>query len=112
MAACPHAADEHLGVERVSLHPDAVAQDGATSERRVGVGGDHSHGPVVLAQRGDERIDEGRLAGSGSPGEADDVGPRPVCKLVLEGADRRVAFFDEADRAGQGPDVAGAEPLG
>jgi len=41
-AAGGHAADEDVGVERVGLHPDAVAQDGAARERARRVDGDHA----------------------------------------------------------------------
>ena len=47
-----HRADEHAGVERVVLHPDPVAEDGAAGERRRRVDGQHAelrharrHGP-------------------------------------------------------------------
>src|SRR5260370_13981475 len=107
-----HAADEDLGVERVTLHANAIAEDRPATERRIGVRGDHRHRAIELPQKRDEHVDQGRLTRAGRAGETDYIRLGPVLQRLLEGPHRWIAFFDEADGTGEGADVAGAEALG
>src|SRR5260370_42320964 len=112
MAGRRQAADEDLGVERVTLHANAIAEDRAAAERRVGVRGYHRHRAIELPQKRDERIDQGRLAGAGRARETEYIGLGSVLHRLLEGPHRRIAFFDEADRAGEAADVPRPEAFG
>ncbi len=69
-----HAADEDAGIERVGLHPDAVAEHGAAGERARGIDGDHAHRGPLRAQQGDETVDHGGFPGTGRAGDPHDIG--------------------------------------
>ena len=86
MTARRHRADENVGVGRVRLHPDPVAQERAAGDRARWVDGDDRHRPADLAGFGDERRDEGGLAGPGWAGDPDQMG-RPGKRI--EAAHRR-----------------------
>ena len=74
MPARRHRADEHAIVRRIGLHPDTVAEEGAAGDRRGRVHRHHRHGPAGLAQLGDQRRDERRLAGARRAGDSHQVG--------------------------------------
>jgi hypothetical protein len=96
----------------VALHPDAVAQDRSTRERRVGIGGKDGDGIFLLAEKCNEGVDKRRLPGARRTSEAHH--PRVlVClgKRVLELAHRRIATLDQADRPGQSAYVAGTKTV-
>src|ERR1700730_17883608 len=112
MAARAHATDEHSRIQSVALHADAVAENRATGEWRVGVRRDHGHGTIELSQSRDERVDQSRLAGSRGAREPDDIGWGSVRQGRLESPHRRIAFFDQADSEGKAPNVPGAKSLG
>ena len=112
VSAGAHAADEDLRVQGVALHADAVTQDRPARERRVGVGGDHRHRSILLAQVRDQRIDQRRLAGSGRAGEPHDVGlAHAITELLLKRPHSRIAALDHGDRAGEGANVPGPKPV-
>ena len=69
-----HAADEDAGVERVRLHADAIAEDGAAGERAGGIDGHDADGGAVRAQVRDQTVHHGGLARSRRSGDADHVG--------------------------------------
>jgi hypothetical protein len=96
----------------VALHADAITEDRTARERRVGVGGNYRHRTIELPQKRDERVDQGRLPGSRSSREADDVGLRAILQVGFDRPDGGIALLDEADRAGEGADVPRAEPRG
>ena len=85
MAAGGHRSDEHPGVRRVVTHPDPIAEQRATGERRAGVDREHADAPVVGPQGGDQRgrrrrLPHARASRSGPPhGRARCAGrgPRP-----------------------------------
>src|ERR1700680_3352659 len=113
MAARTHASDEHFGIERMALHADSVPEDGAAGKGRVGIGRDHTHRPAPLPQQGDNGVDQSRLSGARRARETGYMpGASEVAERLLELANGRVAALDEAYGSGQGPDVAGAKPLG
>jgi hypothetical protein len=73
VAARGEAADEDVRIERVALHADAIAEDGAARERRGRI---DAHDTDALAGGTivrDQRVDDGGLAGAGVAGDADDV---------------------------------------
>jgi hypothetical protein len=94
----------------VTLHADAVAEDGAARERGVRVGGQHGDGPVLLAQQGDDRVDQRRLARPRSARETGDAGiSAGVAQRFLNRPNRGITSLDQGDRLGQGANVAGSE---
>jgi len=72
-AARRQAPDEDPLVEEVTLHADAVAQDGAAAERARRVDGDDSDAAVGATQMRRQPVDQGRLAGPGRAGDPDHV---------------------------------------
>ena len=107
VAARRHRADEHAVVARVRLHPDPVAEQRAAGDRRRRVDRHHRDRAPGLAQRGDQRRDERRLAGARRPGDADEVraaGQRVQAAQRVLG-DRRVVL-DGRQQAREGAAVA------
>src|SRR5690606_18397860 len=107
------AADEHLVVGGVLLHPDAIPQDRAAAE---GAGGVHRQHPDLLAghaEVGNQAIGEGGLAGPRRPGDPDHVGPAGLRKEGLQlGDGARPAIIDVTHEPRGGPDVTTEHPLG
>ena len=106
-AARGHAADEHLGIQGVGLHADAVAQDGAPRERARWIHREHADGGAFRAEMAREAVDEGGLARSRRPGDPEDMG---AAQPRLDGAHDlgyfRSAVLDPRDEAGEGEAVA------
>jgi hypothetical protein len=73
MSASRHAADVHAGVDPLSLHTDAIAQDGASGEGAAGVDrndGQHvSTLPVCLGKP----VHQCALSGAGTAGDTQDL---------------------------------------
>ena len=108
-----HAPDEDPGVERVTHHPDAIAEDRATGEGARGIDGDHpdlvSSGPPAL----DDLIAERALAAPRGAGDPDHSGlPASLPDLTEEVRDARIAILDHPDRASQRPGLAGHQTFG
>ncbi len=134
-----HAADEHVLVRGMGLHPQAVAEDRAAAERAGGIDGDHAD-RVERSGRRDRReffaltlralltrralrrrrsdgrhqsIDQRALPRSGRAGDADEIGAAGAAEdLGDEVGARRVFVLDERDRAGDGARLAGEDTLG
>ena len=105
-----HRPDVDAGVQSVSLHPDPVAQQGATGERRAGVDGQHTDPPPLLPQRPDQGRRGRRLAHSGSPGQPDDVRSARIGREVAgHGRELRRPVLDQADHPADRPRAAGAD---
>ena len=79
VAARGHRADVDLGVERVVLHPDPVAEQRAAGERRRRVDGEHADPLAARAEGADEGVRRRRLAHARAAGEADDVRACRLC---------------------------------
>ena len=72
MTSRRHRTDEDALIRRVILHADAVAQECPLGEGRRRVHGKHGHATTLRSECRDQRTRRGRLAHSGSPGDADD----------------------------------------
>ncbi len=108
-----HRADEDGVIVRVSLHPDAIPQQGATGDRAGWIHGDHRDGPVCPTHLRDECGDEGRLARAGRAGDPDEVGStghriEPAqCRLG-----DRAAVLDRGQQPRQRQPVSGDRGIG
>jgi len=113
VAAGGHAPDEDARVERVTHHPDPVAEDRAPRERARRVDRDDPDLVAGSPPALDDLVAEGALAASGRPGDADD--PRPAAALPnisKQARDPWIAILDHPDRASQRPGLAGHQTLG
>ncbi len=77
-------ADEHAGVRGVGLHPDAVAEYGATREGAGRVDAENPHRSTLGTKSSDEAVGEGRLPRPRAPGDANHVCPSGVWEKRLE----------------------------
>lgn len=111
-AAGGHAADEDVGVTGEFHHADAVAEDGTAAEGAAGIDGDNGYFVLAVAEFADEVGEEGAFAGTGSAGDADDVGVAGVEMEFGEVAagDGHVVF-DEGDHAGERAAVSGEQAI-
>ncbi len=88
------------------VHPHPVAEDRATGERRRGIDGEHGGLQADGGEVADELTGEGRLAGAGCAGDADDVGA--VGSRVGEVGDlvgRLATPFDQGEHSADGATV-------
>ncbi len=108
-----HAADEHVRVPRVGLHPDPVAENRPAAVRAGGVDRDHPHGGPPAPIQGGQPIHERALAGAGRPRHAHQMRAPGVREQVpQQGRPAGVLVLDEANRPRDGPDIAGADAIG
>jgi hypothetical protein len=88
----------------VVLHPDPVAEQRATRERRGRVDREHAHPLAGRAQRGDHRRRRRRLADTGRAGESDDLCvPAVRRERRRDLAQHRRVVLDERDQPGDRP---------
>jgi hypothetical protein len=105
-AAGGHAPDEDARVERVGLHADAIAEDGAPREGAGRVDGGHAHRLAPLAQKGHQAVDQRALPRPGRPGEPDRVGPAGARMDALhDGGHAARPALHQSDQAGEGAAV-------
>ena len=113
LAAGGDAADENAGVQVVSLHPDAVAKQGAATERAGGVNSHDTHPLVESAQQAGQLVNDGALASAGGAGNADGIGAACTGVHVTHHVCRsRVATFQHGYDAGEGALLSGQKPVG
>jgi hypothetical protein len=110
-AARRHASDEHAGVERVSLHPDAIAEDRAARVRARRVHRDDADGRALRPQMRREPIDQRRLARARRSRHTEHVGAAGVrVDRADDVGDVRQPVLDARDQAGQRQPIAGQHP--
>jgi hypothetical protein len=101
VAAGGHRADVDVAVERVVLHPDPVAEQGAAGERRRGVDREHAHALAGRAQLADQCRGRGGLAHARRAGDADDLGVTGVRRERGHHlAQQRRLVLDQRDQPG------------
>ena len=107
-----HRPDEHAGVGRVGLHPEPVAEQRPTGERR---GGSMARTATVRSRASGgahELFGEARLADAGRAGQADRAGaPRVGIQAGRQRLELGRAVLHQRDRAGHAPAVAGEDPF-
>ena len=104
------ALDENALVERVLLHPDPVAEDGAAGIRARRVDRDDPDRLPALPQVRGDPVDEGRLPGARRPRHAEDVGAPRVPVQCLQGEDRRRDLIVQVPhQPRRGPGVSGED---
>jgi hypothetical protein len=106
-AAGGHAADEDARIERVRLHPDAVAEHGPARERARRIHGHNPNGFPLRAQERDEPVHHRGLARAGRAGDPDHVGAAGArVDRLHDGGHRVAAIFDVGDEPREGEPVA------
>jgi hypothetical protein len=104
VAAGAEAADEDRVIEVVGLHADAVAEHGTAGERAGGVDRHHADSLAGAAQRADQAIHQGRLAGPRRSGDPDH--PHLGAVAVQPAGGVRLAVLDQRHQLGQRDAVA------
>ena len=79
-------------IERVLLHPDPVAEDGAAGKRARRIDRDDPDRLSAFPQVRGDPVDEGRLSRARRPRDTEDVGASRVPIQFLQGPDRRRDF--------------------
>ncbi len=104
--------DEHVRIKEVTLHANAVTEDGAAAEWARWVDGDDSDLPMLGAERFDDAIDKRAFARAGVAGDSENV------RLARRAIERReeldvavATVVDDAHRASSRSDLPGNHPL-
>ena len=97
----------------MTLHADAIAENGAAGERTRRIDGDDGDAPLAAPPLGDECVDECRLAGARGARDADDMGTTPVWIQGLQSLDAvALLVLEQADQSSAGALLALERPLG
>lgn len=90
----------------MTLHPEPVAENRSTRERRGGIDGYDAGAPAPALPVGDQHIRQAALARARRPGQTDRARCRGrVVKLVHQDRGFRAAVLYDGQRTGQSPQV-------